>query len=241
MMGTCTALWAADEVKEAEAQKQFEQAFDLGLKLKKRVEILQKVVSEYPESAWADDALWALGEIASRYGFEKYAVRFRQELVERKDTPKLERFTGTTWIYHQSRIPGVLWILERTGHRYRREKMSEKAIAFNPLPMVVNEDLALAYRQRGKPEEALNYYRKALTCAPEGGLFASIYQRRIKRLEEEIETKRKLLKSGQNAERGPDAAQRPQEAEEDKTGEARDRQSSAEKKGEEKGDVDEKK
>jgi len=208
---------AEDEVTEAEVQEEFMRAFGPGLKLKERVDIFVGIVSEYPESAWADDALWVLSQIASMTAHREEAIRFRKRLLEGEEAPQLETFTRGTWIYRSSRIPAVMWVLDRTGHRYQREEAREKVlrvvpqrgkpgkvvvlvrtVPFNPLPMLLNEELAALYEQEGRDKEALCRYREALKCAPQGGLFADIYQQRIERLEQEIERK-KALRGGQEA------------------------------------------
>jgi len=208
---------AEDEVTEAEVQKEFMRAFGPGLKLKERVDVFVGIVSEHPESVWADDALWVLSQIASMTAHREEAIRFRERLLEGEEAPQLETFTKGTWIYRSSRIPSVLWVLDRTGHRYQRVETKEKAlrvvpqrgkpgkvkvlvrtVPFNPLPMVLNEELAGLYEQEGMDEEALYRYRQALKCAPQGSLFANIYQQRIERLERKIESK-KALRGGLEA------------------------------------------
>jgi len=182
--------YAAAERTEEEARKKYASAFDRGLKIKRRVEILEAVVKDYSDTAWADDALWLLGEVADRYGYPKRAVHFRRQLVGRDLVPRLEAFTQAQPVYRRSRIPQILFVLERGGYAYAVR--GDKTFKFNPLPVATHEELAQGYLELGMTEQALEHYRGALAATPAGCIFADIYSRRIDEIEEELELEKAL-------------------------------------------------
>ena len=237
LAGALPQLVAEDEVTEAEVQQKYMGAFASELKLKERVDIFISVATDYEESVWADDALWVLAQIASRTGYREEAVRFREMALARKDPPCLEAFTKRTWVYRNSRIPNVVWVLDRTGHRYEREEEKEKAlkvvpgqdkdgkplvlvraVPFDPLPMVLNEELALMYERDGKARQALHRYREALKCAPEEGFFADVYRQRIERLEREVEREKALQPDEQTGAKEPGPEGKNADSRESKAG-----------------------
>ena len=176
---------AADEAAEKEALQQYKSAFQEGLDNKKRIETLESVVKEHPDSQWADDALWVLGEVAARGGRRDLAVQFRRKLTERPAPPNLEAFTCALPVYETSRVPRALYLLNLTGNRYKRDGI--KAVPFNPIPMLVHEDLALDYQLMGLAKLALHEYELAAAAAPPDGLFQRTYKRRAERLKETLE------------------------------------------------------
>jgi len=187
LLGLAAALaaYAADEAAEEDARRAYVSAFEAGLKDEERIGILEKVAKDYADTRWADDALWVLGEVADKSGDRRRAILFRRQLLEREALPALERLTCSLRVYSQSRVPNVLFVVERTGHLYRIS--GDKLVRFNPIPMVTCEELALDYEALGLLELALREYRRAITAAPPGGLFRRVYTRRAERLQRKID------------------------------------------------------
>ena len=207
-------LMAADEATEEEARQLYEGAFSEGLKVAERLEALEQVAKDYADTAWADDALWVLGEVARKRRDSRRAVLFGRQLLEREVPPSLEPFTEQQAIYARSRLPRVLFLLGRTGHLYRHEGAKAIAIPFDPLQMVVSEGLALQYEKLGLHELALKEYRRAIAAAPPGGMFARIYVRRADRLEKKVERLKRLrgeLEDGDDGEGGEEEPPPPPE------------------------------
>ena len=199
---------AATERAEEEARNKYASAFDRGLNIKRRVEILEAVVKDYSDTAWADDALWVLGEVADSYGYPKRAIHFRRQLVGGDMIPRLEAFTQAQPVYRRSRIPQILFVLERSGLTFAVR--GEKTLKFNPLPMATHEELAVGYLQLGMTEQALEHYRGALAATPAECIFADIYSRRVDELEQELELKKALEGEG-NANANAEEPDQPQE------------------------------
>jgi len=230
----CLAVMAArhadcaDGATEQEAQGLYAQALNVALTPGERISILEQVAKDYADTRWADDALWVLGEMAHGSGDTRRAILFRRQLLERDSPPCLEAFTRSQRVYARSRVPHVLFVLERTGHLYRTE--GRQAVQFNPLPMITCEELALAYEDMGLLELALRDYRRAIAAAPPGDLYARLYARRAERLERKIA----LLHSSSQppagageaggAEQGPPEERPPQDtgAKADEQGEQRE-------------------
>jgi len=182
-------LRAADQATEEQARERYESAFEPGLQLQERTDILESVAKDYADTRWADDALWVLGEVASRSGDLRRAILFRRQLLERDRMPELEPYTRSRWIYRHSRVPGALYVLEHTGHAYTAKGI--RAVPFNPIPMLTCEALAQDYERLGLLELAYREYRRAAAAAPQDGLFSSIYEARAERLRRRIELIRK--------------------------------------------------
>ena len=183
---------AADDAAEEEARKLYVSAFREGLEPAKRLEALEKVARDYADSRWADDALWVLAQAADHDDDVRRAVLMRRQLLERTAPPSLEPYTQTLPVYDQSRIPRVIFLLERTGDRYSND--GKHVISFNPLPMVTSEELALSYERLEMYELALQEYRRAIQASPPEGLFARIYARRVQELEKKLEVQKKREK-----------------------------------------------
>ena len=177
----CAAARGADEATDENARKIYAGAFAEGLSDDERTELLENIVRDFADTRWSDDALWVMAQAADAEGDRGRAVLLRRQLLQMHRDPRLERFTRSLPVYENSRMPRVIFLLERTGHRYTND--AGRAVPFNPIPMVTCEDLAAAYEDMDLPELALGEYRRALTAAPPDGLFARIYRRRIERIE----------------------------------------------------------
>lgn len=184
LLALAAAVRAADDEIEEEARLRYASAFERELEGKERVKILESVAAEYGDTTWADDSLWVLAEMARRGGYREQAMEFRKRLLEVETPPELEPFTRRQRIYVKSRARSVSILLRYTGHHYASE--GETVLVFNPVPMLVAEDLAIDYEHNGEHELALEQYRRALSLAPRGGFFADLYERRMKQTEEKI-------------------------------------------------------
>lgn len=187
---------AAAEEPGAGSEAVFRGAFSEAVSPEVRVRTLERVVIEYPDSPWADDALWVLGEAARRQGLHQRVVYYWQYLMGVRPDVALEDYTRSLEIHRTSELAQALLYVEGTGLSYRRQggvtsrggKVFVNVEPYSPAPMLVWEGLADCYEQLGKPELALKAYRAALESAPDGGQWAPLYRRQIQRLEESLET-----------------------------------------------------
>ena len=173
---------AADDATERAARARYTEAFLEEVRPPECVEVLEEVVRQYPKSVWADDALWALGEIADRTGRDHKAILYRQALMARSERPKLEDDTKRLSLYESSRLPRIVRLLEMTGTRYRRKGI--RAVAFNPLPMVAHEEIALGYSKLHRYDLAARHYKLARREAPDSELLRERLERQIERMEQ---------------------------------------------------------
>jgi hypothetical protein len=189
MAAVVVVLWvggvrAADEVTEAASLELFRSAFAAGVPPRRRVEILERVAVEYPKTRWADDALWILSEYARKAGRPRTALKYSQELIENYPKCRLEGPTRTLEVYVDSRIPQVVRVIEKTGHHVVQR--GRRLYRYNPLPMVVHEDIAIELLKWRQPGKALEHLESALKAGPPGGLYIEFLQRRIKDVREDV-------------------------------------------------------
>jgi len=190
IVAACVAIWAiqqadcADEATEQEARQLYAQAFEDPLTPGECMAVLEQLAKDYADTRWADDALWALGEMAHGKGDTRSAILFRRQLLEGYSPPCLEPYTRSLRIYLRSRVPRVLFVLEQTGQLYHME--GRQAVQFNPIPMLTREELALDYERMGLLEMALREYQRAIAAAPPDGPLARLYARRLERLKKEV-------------------------------------------------------
>ena len=156
-----------------------------------RVKLLERVVKEDADSAWADDALWVLGEAARRQGLSARVVYYWQFLISRWPAVHLEDYTRTLDVYRLSPVAGVQQLLEAEGTLYAPERgrviagketgafVYNNAVAFNSVPMLVWEGLGDSYAELGKHELAVAAFGKALAAAPAGGPMSDRFHERI--------------------------------------------------------------
>ncbi|MEF8788289.1 MAG: hypothetical protein V5A84_04395 [Planctomycetota bacterium] len=190
-LAACSVATGADEITRARAGEKFRSAFKPGLELKEREKRLKKVAEEYGATIWADDALWCLTRIdLQRQDYEK-ALERGEKIFERRRTPSLEHYTRRTFIYQNSRMPAVVWILERHGYRYRRGERGHRVKVFNAVPMTLRADMGRAADKAGKIERALHHYRQAASLSPAGSVFNRSYRQQVKRLEKKLKYRRK--------------------------------------------------
>lgn len=192
---------AADEITWARAAEKFRSAFQRGIELKKRREILQKVAEEYKETAWADDALWCLTRLdLRRQNYEKVLER-GEKLFKNNNMPSLEEFTRRTFIYQNSRMPAVVWVLERHGYRYRRTGKGHRVKVFNAVPMALRADMGRAAEKLDKLQKALRCYREAMSLSPGGSLFHRSYQQQVQRLQKKLKYRGQQVAPGNEKEK----------------------------------------
>ena len=199
----CNLGLAADEVTEATAADEFRRAFSRDMTREKHVAQLKKIAEKYSDTTWADDALWCLTRVDMRSGDDQELLEHGRSLLNRNRLPHLQSFTRCTPYYQNTRLPGVLWVLERTGHRFRRPEKGRRALVFNALPMVLKADMARAAERLGRYSKAIDYYEEAIARAPDGCVFEQSYQSAIERL------KKKEQRAKENS--GADGAGPPAE------------------------------
>lgn len=198
-------LMADDEATEHEARQLYQGVFEEGLNAKERIETLGRVATDYSDTVWADDALWVLCEAARKRRDSHGAILFGRQLLARDVAPSLEPFTRGQRIYARSRLPHVLFVLDRTGALYGHQE--EKVIVFDPLVMIIREDLAAQYEKQKLHKLAVKEYRLAIAAAPPDCVFRAIYTRRADRIEKKIawlERVRGEPQDGDDSEEGED-------------------------------------
>jgi tetratricopeptide (TPR) repeat protein len=181
-----------EDAEEPEAV--FRRVFAEEMEPTERVSELERLVKEHRQSRWADDALWVLGEAARQQKCTERAVYYWQFLMAFRPDVELEEFTRSLPLYGASRLPQVYLHLEAAGLTYvRREGVAAEpnglfvnARPFNPVPMVVWQELGRALAQLGKLELAVKAYGRALAAAPEGSHWVGTYQAATERLERKL-------------------------------------------------------
>jgi len=186
---------AQQQLQEAEAA--FRAAFAGEIEPEERVAALERVVKEHADSAWADDALWALGEAARQQQSTDKVIYYWQYLMSRRPDVELEDLTRSLPLYQASRLPQAYAYLEATGMTYVHHDGVEKEEAsvfvnakpFNPVPMLVWEELGRSFVERDKLKLALKAYDKALEAAPPGGRWQRSYRAAIQGVEIKLEAR----------------------------------------------------
>jgi tetratricopeptide (TPR) repeat protein len=184
------AFAAADKSAELDlpspVRKLYREAIGQGLDLEERTAKLLSLVRDYPENKWTDDALWLLAQIADRQNDPASAVRYRREIIELKNTIKLEPITKKLWIYKKSRVAEAIYLLECSGNRYQPAGIHARA--FDPTDMVLYENLGKSYLKLGFPSLALDAYNTARKIAPKGGFLHKHYEERTAMVKKHLET-----------------------------------------------------
>jgi len=183
---------AQDEQTAIDAVEQgFRNALTREMTPAERVQVLERLAKEHPDSKWADDALWVLGEAARQQGLAQRVVYYWQYLIGSKPDVELEEFTRSQELYRRSGLAQAAYYLQATGLNYLpQEGMASmggtyfvNAKPFNAVPMFVWDGLAHAYQDLGRPKLALKAYRKALECAPAAGPWTRSYLDRVETLQ----------------------------------------------------------
>ena len=191
ILALCAAGEAADEITRARAAEKFRSAFKPGMRLEERKKKLRKVAEQYRNTVWADDAVWCLSRIDLRkQDHEKFLERAR-ELFELRNIPSLEPLTRRTFIYQQSRMPAVVWILEKSGARYRQAQNEYRVRTFNAIPMTLRADMGRVAEKLGNAAKALRNYQEAVALAPGGTLFNRQYNKQVDRLRQIVRHRKK--------------------------------------------------
>lgn len=227
LAASAAAPTLTDQPAADDAEPIFRRALTEPMEPRQRVRDMERIVKEFSDSRWADDALWVLGETARQQGLTGRVLYYWQCLVTRKSPLKLEEFTTTSGVYRTSSLRAVQLLLETEGTAFvprveQPAEQGEEADAgggpedvsqtgrlwlwckpFNAAPMVVWAELGDSYERLRKHELALGAYRKALELAPETGRWPVTYRERIRRLEEVVKLR---------AESGAGAAPQPASA-----------------------------
>ena len=164
---------------------------------KERVAALKQIVKEHPDSAWADDALWLLGEAARKEERWDGVVRYWHVLMAGKRKAELEDLTKSLPVYKASGLPQVSFYVARMGLKYvykggvrvksrQGGRLFYDVEPFNPLPMAVWAGLGRAYDALEKPSLSLKSYRKAAKSAPSAGPWRRRYEERVRDLESRL-------------------------------------------------------
>jgi tetratricopeptide (TPR) repeat protein len=168
----------------------FHAALEAPLRSAGQVRLLERVAKEGPNTQWADDALWLLGEMARQAGDDARAVYYWQYLIALQPDVILEDETKMLPIYGTSGIPQVELYLRLTARQYVRAPAAgmrdgRHYVGVRPInatAMIVCEGLGRAYEALGKPSLALRAYRRALAQCPEEGSWRARFEGAVERL-----------------------------------------------------------
>ena len=190
-------LAGADAPPEAEApatadvQTAFTQAFAPEVEPQAARLALERIVKESPDSEWADDALWVLGEHARQGGQPLRVAYYWQYLMAVRPEPHLEEFTRSLPLYRWSGLVQVEIYVRKTGQSYalnegriregNREFLNVKA--FNPVPMLVWAGLGSSYEQMDRLALSLKAFQQAQASAPTGGPWRASYEASARRVQ----------------------------------------------------------
>jgi len=194
LVALLSGVTAADQAPIDGPGAEFRAAFAEGVEPVQSARMLVRLVKEHPQSEWADDALWVLGETARRQRRPDRVVYFWQYLMARKPGAELEEFTRSLELYRRSPLGNIMVLMEAEGTAYVPDgkgitdgRSFFVAKPFNALPMAVWEELGRSYLTLGKPAVALKAYQRALACAPERGRWKDTYRARMQKLESRLE------------------------------------------------------
>ena len=144
---------------------------------------LAQLVKEHPRCIWADDALWALGELCSQKKRRKDALKYKLELVVRYPQCNLEPLTETLKVYRKSFIPPLKQayremgqVVARQGRRVAVVGGSERVHVVNPVLPAVHHDVALLYERQSDFINAARHYKKCLAKLPPEGYLTKFIQ-----------------------------------------------------------------
>ncbi len=166
---------------EINAEELFKSAFRWEIGTEESRRILQYVAEEYPDSSWADDALWMLARVADVQGDRAKAVLWRRRLAKDYPDPSLQSFTKERRLYRTSGIPGIIHLVESAGLRYAHERKVH-VFSFNPLPFSLHYELGIAYQNMGYYGLAEREYRRALGTLPRDSILHEIVEERLEKL-----------------------------------------------------------
>jgi len=191
----------------------YRQAFEDDLTPTDRVAALERIVKEHPESRWADDALWALGEAARQQQLSRRVIYYWQYMMGRVMQPRLEPYTRTLPLYRTSSLRRAEYLLEVEGAAFQQPKPRDDGKEqdgrelrqapsvvkaggrvfldcrpFNPVPMVVWGELGARYERLGRLRLALSSYQRAAARAPETGRWAADFRVRVEGLQQRLKT-----------------------------------------------------
>ena len=172
-------------------------------------ELLERVVREYPESPWADDALWLLGELAHQEGESERVAYYWEYLMSARRDVHLEGPTRRLTLYRRSGLPQVRKLLEVEGLAFQRTDNGALAVEFNAVPMTVWSGLGECYDALGLPEAAVGACDRALKAAPEGGHWRERCQQALQEAKVRAAAKRKAEEDA--AANDADATRTPQD------------------------------
>lgn len=192
MIGAASLCRAADEVTEAAAEELFRTAFEPGVPAQERVDVLKQVMGEFVETVWSDDALWALSEIAEQARKPRTALKYRLKLMEKYPKASLEPYTRHLELYEKSRIPQVLRVIELQGRHIIH--FQKRLIRYNPLPMIMHEDIAITFVQWKQTAAAKKHIEEALKVSPGDGVYVDILKHRLAEVKEETQFKKEVQK-----------------------------------------------
>jgi len=172
-LGVLAAAWPAwaqraDEFADPEVL--FKSAMAADLDLDHRLATLADLAKRHPRSRWADDAVWAMGELCAQHKRRDEAIEHKIRLVKRYPRCVLQPYTKTTTVYRKSFVPVLEKLFHSTGHA--RVGKNRRVAFVSAAPTAVNHDLAGMYERRGDYKQAKRYYEACLRRLPKEGVLA---------------------------------------------------------------------
>ncbi len=193
-LAVTTALVAQAAQTEPEGQEDPRTAFLTvcfsGCPPAERVAVMERIVKESPESEWADDALWALGEECRQRGNLTGALRYWQFLLSRWPAVELERETRALDVFQGTSAAWAEFLLTMDGLSFTPDTprartdpatgsfTAHSARRLNTVPMAVWFDLGQVYEGLGCHEVAFRAYTRATALVPAGCRLAEVYGNR---------------------------------------------------------------
>jgi tetratricopeptide (TPR) repeat protein len=179
-----------DPTGQAAVEAAFRAALQAGPRSAEQVRLLEQVAKEGPQTRWADDALWMLGEMARQADDPRHAVYYWQYLAALCPDVVLEDDTKALDVYAKSGIPQVELYLQLTASRYVSVEAHAPGAGqpymglrpVSPAAMLVWQGLGEAYEALGKRRLALRAYRHALANCPKAGNWHERFEKALGRL-----------------------------------------------------------
>lgn len=170
MLTAAWPAWGQRAEEFADPEVLFKSAMAADLDLDHRLATLADLAKRHPRSRWADDAVWAMGELCAQQKRRDKAIEYKVRLVKRYPLCALQPYTKTTAVYHKSFVPTLEKLFHTMGHA---RVGKDRQVAFvSAAPMAVNHDLAGIYEHRGDYKKAKRYYEACLRGLPKEGVLA---------------------------------------------------------------------
>lgn len=207
---TAPALFGQHDDERVDPSQLFRRAMAEEPDFDEQILMLEELVKTHPRSIWADDALWAIGEMYAQKKQRGKAIGYKRQLVSWYPGCHLESYTQALPVYKKSFVPALRQACRDMGQlpAYRGRRMvvperSRAAALVNPVPVAVAHDLALMYERQGDFVKAARYYRRCLKRLPARGYLTRFVRDNYERIRELAEHQERTGKQKQAREDQP--------------------------------------